>query len=523
MSYRAYPPPAIRAVGYDPVRDLPANHLAWLVESTVEAALQDWTLPPAEGQPPFDPRLCAKVLIYGYATGVRSSRLLQRNCEENLPFLFLTRGDTPSYRTLCSFRVNHAKVIEEIWLQLFVVAGKLGFKRLGRIVVDSSKFKADASAESVVKEDEYDALRQELRRILKEADQADLKDEQQSPGTTTLEREVKPEQMREILRRVRSEITAKKKKSKASLPTDPTDEAGDRPPLGPKMLERVVAALDTLDAAQQAGLKHACLTDPDARMMGEGRDKLIQECHSFEVVVDKDAQLLVAGQVTQEGNDNARLEPLLEAALPHEPEGIHSVDADSGYYKGEVIGRIEEQGVDTCIPDSVTAQRLKLGTLPDNPSSLQASSDPSVALTYDAERDVFVCAVGKDLVVKQQRQQGGRDVKIYATVATCTGCPLAAACLRKSTSKHRTTSRPVDATNPIDTALGRFTEEEHQERYHDRGMIVETVFGFLRHILGFDHWMVRGTARVAAEGKLFTTAYQFRKVYCAWALASAAK
>ena len=147
MSYRAYPPPTIKPDGYDPVRDLPANHLAWLVESTVEAALQGRTLPPGDGQPPFDLRLCAKVLIYGYATGIRSSRLLQRNCEENLPFLLLTRGDTPSYRTLCSFRVHHADIIEEIWLQLFVVANKLGFKRLGRVVMDSSKFKADASAD----------------------------------------------------------------------------------------------------------------------------------------------------------------------------------------------------------------------------------------------------------------------------------------------------------------------------------------------------------------------------------------
>jgi len=523
MSYRAYPPPTIKPDGYDPVRDLPANHLAWLVESTVEAALQGRTLPPGDGQPPFDLRLCAKVLIYGYATGIRSSRLLQRNCEENLPFLLLTRGDTPSYRTLCSFRVHHADIIEEIWLQLFVVANKLGFKRLGRVVMDSSKFKADASAESVVKEDEYEALRQQLLLILKEADQADLKDEQQPPGTTSLEREVKPEQMRDILRRVRGEIAASKKKSRASLPADPTDEVGERPPLGPRMLERVVAAVDTLDEAQKEGRKHACLTDPDARMMGEGRDKLIKECHSFEVVVDKDAQLLVAGQVTQEGNDNARLQPLLEAARPHEPEGIHSVDADSGYYKGEVIGQLAQQGVDTCIPDSLTAQGLKQGSLTSNPSSLQASSDTSVALVYNAERDVFVCAMGKDLPVKQQRQQGGRDVKIYATQTACTGCPLAAACLRKSTSKHRTTSRPVDASNPIDTALARFTEADHQQRYHDRGMMVETVFGFLRHILGYDRWMLRGTARVAAEGTLFTTAYQFRKVFCAWALASAAQ
>ena len=520
MSYRAYPKPAPIPGGYDPVRDLPSNHLAWLIESTVEEALQNKVLPPQDGQPPFDPRLCAKVLLYGYATGIRSSRLLERNCRENLPFLLLTRGDTPSYHTLSSFRVKHHEIIEEIWLQLFEVANQLGLKRLGRLVIDSSKFRADASAESVVKAEMYETLRTQLQAILKEATEQDKKEDQHTPGTTLLDQEVKPEQMREILRRVRKEFAASKKNASAT-PTDAhADPPKPRPPLGPGMIPRIEAALLTLEAAEQEGLKHACLTDPDARMMGEGRDKPIKECHSFEVVVDKDAQLLVVGQTTQEGFDNSRLEPLLEAALPLEPLGIVEVDTDSGYYKGDVIARLQERGIDTCIPDGSTAKRLREG-LESAPSSPPVSINPSVALVYDAERDVFVCAKGHDLSVTQTRQQGGRDVKIYATKIPCTGCPLASLCLHKSDAKHRTTSRAVDPQNPVDVALSRFADPEHQERYHNRGMMVETVFGFIRHILGYDHWMVRGKARVASESTLFKTAYQFRKVHCAWKLASA--
>jgi transposase len=522
MSYRAYPKPAPRPVGYDPVLDLPSNHLAWLIENTVEEALQHKVLPPQDGQPPFDPRLCAKVILYGYATGIRSSRLLERNCRENLPFLLLTRGDTPSYRTLCSFRVKHAEVIEEIWLQLFEVANQLGFERLGRLVIDSSKFRADASAESVVKAEMYEALRNQLQAILKEATEQDQKEDQHSPGTTLLDKAVKPEQMREILRRVRKEIAASKKNS-SPTPTDvPEGLPQKRPPLGPGMIPRIEAALLTLEAAEQEGLKHACLTDPDARMMGEGRDKPIKECHSFEVVVDKDAQLLVVGQTTQEGSDNSRLEPLLAAALPLEPLGIVSADADSGYYKGEVIARLHAQRIDTCIPDGSTAKSLREG-LVSSPSLPADASSPSVALVYDAQRDVFVCAMGHDLSGTQTLLRGGREVKIYATKTLCTGCPLASLCLHKSDAKHRTTSRAVDAHNPVDVALSRFADPEHQERYHNRGMIVETVFGFIRHILGYDHWMVRGKDRVASEDALFKTAYQFRKVHCAWKLASFAQ
>src|ERR1700722_2981419 len=101
MPFRDYPPPSPLLIGYDPYSDLPSGHLARLVERIVEGSVGTLSRPSVPGQPPYDPRLCLKVLIYGYATGNRSSRQLERMCRENLAFLFLTRGDAPSYRTLC--------------------------------------------------------------------------------------------------------------------------------------------------------------------------------------------------------------------------------------------------------------------------------------------------------------------------------------------------------------------------------------------------------------------------------------
>src|ERR1051326_8453517 len=135
MSYRHYPPPAPLLFGYDPVRDLPSDHLARLVEQVVEASVAPPQRRRGPGQPAFDPRLSIKVLVYGYATGQRSSRQLERLCEESLPYLFLSRGDTPSYRTLCSVRVEQSALLEQVWVALFAVADGLGLKRLGQIVV----------------------------------------------------------------------------------------------------------------------------------------------------------------------------------------------------------------------------------------------------------------------------------------------------------------------------------------------------------------------------------------------------
>src|SRR5206468_935653 len=86
-----------------------------LVYQVVEAAVRPAVRPSGPGQPPFDPRLCVKVLVYGYATGIRSSRRLEQLCAESLPYLYLTRGDTPSYHTLCTARTEQEVSIKQVW------------------------------------------------------------------------------------------------------------------------------------------------------------------------------------------------------------------------------------------------------------------------------------------------------------------------------------------------------------------------------------------------------------------------
>ena len=232
MSYRSYPPPTPLLIGYDPVRDLPADHLARLVEQVVEASIVPPRRPPGAGQPPFDPRLPIKVLVYGYATGHRSSRQLERLCQESLPYLFLTRGDTPSYRTLCSVRVAQGERLEQVWLGLFAVAAELGLPRLGHVVLDSSKLRADAGPEAVVKQSEYAAVRAALQQILAEAATVDqAEDAEGRPGATQLGQAVPPEQMRAILRRVRKQL-AREQRAGPEPPEPPVPAPAAGPPAG---------------------------------------------------------------------------------------------------------------------------------------------------------------------------------------------------------------------------------------------------------------------------------------------------
>jgi hypothetical protein len=554
MSYRPYAPPAPLLIGYDPFRDLPADHLARRVEQVVEASVRPGPRPAGAGQPPFDPRLPIKVLVYGYATGQRSSRQLERLCDESLPYLFLTRGDTPSYRTLCTVRVDQSDLIEQVWVDLFAVAASVGLNRLGHLVVDSTKVRANASPEAVLTADEYEPVRQELQQILAEAAAVDAQEAAAGrPGATRLGREVPPEQMREILRRVRQRRARAKREATATAaagpraagtaagaeppapasasrparalapesapagragePGRPAGAGSERPPLGPRMRPRVEAALAAIAAAETEAQKHLCLTDPNARMMPEGREKRVQECHSFEVAVDREAGLLVVGQTTQEGQDNARLEALVAAAQTHEPAGVKTADGDSGYYAGDAVGRLLAAGIDLCVPDSNTACDLHRGQ-PIGTTRERARGQ--VPFEYDPAADCFRCPEGNQRRRRQQRRAHGQTVTDYRAVRDCRACPLAAICLTQAQAKRRTL-RVGQEQPALAAALQRFAEPAHQERYRHRAEVVESVFGFVRGVRGYTRFLLRGKERVACEGRLIKGGYQVRKVHRAWA------
>jgi transposase len=504
MSYRYYSAPSPLLIGYDPFRDLPLDHLARLVEHVVEECVTPKRKPLRAGQPAFDPRLCAKVLVYGYATGVRSSRLLERYCSESLPYLFLTRGDTPSYHTLCSFRINQSDLIEKVWVGLFAVAKGAGLERLGRITIDSTKMRASAGPESVVKAEEYDDVLAELGEILKEAEAADAKDDINPPGSTRLNKEVDRDQMRDILRRVRKDRS--KRKHPESQPAKAS--APERGEVGSRMKPRIEAAVDAIKEAQAEGLRHVSLTDPDARMMGEGREKRIRECHSFEIAVDND--LLVVGQACQSAVDNPRLDPIIKAVQDQETIPIIAVDADSGYFSGEAVTGLIAKGVDVCIPDASTAGDVHraeaIGTS-------RAKTTGTVKFEYHEEGDYYSCPENNTIAfVQNRKKENGSLVREYRAKQDCSNCPLRAVCCSQSKGKRRTLKVARNA-DILKEHLARFGDPDHLVRYRKRAPAVETVFGFLRSSLGYTRWFLRGKERVAIESRLFKAALQIRRVH----------
>lgn len=500
MSVRCQAPVEFQLIGYDPQTVLANEHLARFVDTVVDEVIEVQGAQGGRGRPGYDPRLLLKVLIYGYATGVRSSRQLEQFCREHLAYLYLTRGEAPSYRTLCSARVTAKKLIEAVWVALFEVAAQAGWSRVGRLVVDSTKLRANVSSDSVVEQKEYGALLDELERILAEADEVDNKEERAGLGQEArLEKALPKDQMRDIVRRARR-LWARAQRGEAVSEPGPSS-------ITAPMYARVREAKETIEQAQKEGAKHVSLTDPDAKMMPAGRDRKIHPCHSFEVAVD--GGLLVVGQSTQEGNDNVRLPLLIEAAKAHEPAGVTAVDADGGYYSGDLIAELLIKGFDLCVPDSHTSKDLQRG-LPVGTSRKQVSG--SVSFEYDGVQDVYRCPPGNELRRVRDEKHKGQQVTVYRAVKSCAGCALAKDCMKDPKAKRRTIKRGVHHDELI-AHQQRFADPDFRERYRNRGAAVETVFGFLRHTLGYSRWLLRRASRVACEAALMKTAYQMRKVH----------
>src|SRR5437660_12754933 len=128
---------------------LAENHLAYFVSDVVDqldlSAIHAVYEKEKRGQPPYDPRLMTKLLVYGYCTGVFSSRRIQKRLREDIPFKVLAAGNEPDFRTISDFRKIHIGALEKLFEQVLEMALEVGAVKIGRVILDGTKGKANAS------------------------------------------------------------------------------------------------------------------------------------------------------------------------------------------------------------------------------------------------------------------------------------------------------------------------------------------------------------------------------------------
>jgi len=333
---------------------LPQRHLARFVVEVVEG-LDLRAMSKAyrgSGSASYHPAPLLSMLIYGYATGVFSSRKLERATYDSVAFRFIAANDHPDHDTIATFRRRFLKEIEGQFVEVLKLAREMGVLKMGTVALDGTKIHANASRHSALSYEHAGKIEAQLKAEVAEllakaeaADQADVPDGMSIPEELA-RRETRLEQLavarakiearaKERLVRDEAEYAAKLAAREAKA------EATGGKPRGKPPEPPVEGPLPT---------DQINLTDEASRIMpvaGGG----FEQCYNGQAVVAAGSLLVVAAAVVQAANDKQQLQPMLNklAVLPGALGNVETLLADNGYFSAANVTACAAAGIDPLI------------------------------------------------------------------------------------------------------------------------------------------------------------------------------
>jgi transposase len=297
-----------------------------------------------EGRPPYDPAMMLAVLIYAYCEGIRSSRKIAKACAEHLPFRWLTGNTVPDHCAIARFRSRHEQAIEKIFVEVLRLCHEAGLVNLGKIFLDGTKLKANASLEANRR---LEQIQEEVAQILEEAKKVD-EEEDKRFGPDRRGDEL-PEELQSSQGRLERLHAAKERLAKEAERERQEQEekirARQRDEESTGQKKRGRKPKDPEEVVDHD--RKANITDPDSRIM-KTRHQYVQGYNAQAAVTE--GQIIVAKAVTQDENDCHQLEPMIgDAQRTIEEAGIKesmgSMAADTGYWRDDLdVAGIEKDG-----------------------------------------------------------------------------------------------------------------------------------------------------------------------------------
>ena len=345
-TFRPYQPDQILMLPPDLREWVPEGHLAHHVSDLVDAVDLSAFYAPYEGDgrrnAPYDPRMMVKVLIYAYATGTFSSRKMAKRLEEDVAFRMLAAGNFPKHRTLCEFRKRHLEDFRAVFVQVVVLARASGLVGLGRVSVDGTKVRANASKRKamsygrMVKEELR--LKAEIEALVGRAEAVDEAEDER------FGEEARGDELPDELKR-REDRLAAIREAKARLEAEQraADDARGRKPgqkRNPKGGSPYKREYGEPDEQAQSNF-----TDPESRIMKTSSEGF-QQSYNAQTVVEGENQLVVGAGVTNNASDQGQLIPMIDGAEAVCGGTPGQVLADAGYGNEQDLRELEKRGVD---------------------------------------------------------------------------------------------------------------------------------------------------------------------------------
>src|SRR3954471_7021448 len=360
---------------------LPPRHLAWFVidavaEMNLDAFYGAYRLD-GRSRPPYDPAMMVALLLYAYARGIRSSRVIERACEEDVAFRVLAAQQRPDHATIARFVERRQQALAGLFGEVLTLCARSGLAQVGVLAVDGTKVQANASRNENV---DYEQLAREIVEEAKAVDAAedelygDARGDELPPAFATAQgrrgwlREAKqrleaeraanpqpvprsrPKRLKEAKRRLEEELWTEVRANRAYEAYRARGRMKDgrrfgRPP----------------DPYQPPATPEGRinLTDPDSHVV-KGLRGFLQGYNAQ--AVTNEHQIVLAAEIETVGADFGHLEPMLDAAQ-RELAGAGSDElpevllADAGYWHGEQMQRILDRGIEVLIPPDTGRQR----------------------------------------------------------------------------------------------------------------------------------------------------------------------
>lgn len=421
------------------------------------------------GRPSLHPQLMISLWIYAYSQGVGSARAIERLCEFDPAYQWLTGTAVVNAHSLSDFRVEHEEALKGLFVQVLALLSADGLITLERVMQDGTKIRASAASDSFRSKER---IEQAMKAVLEQVEAINRLSEEESSRRAA--------KARERAQRERA--------------------------------ERLGSALDEFEKLQAEGSvkdkkkTRVSMTDPEARVMKQP-DGGFAPSYNVQVNTDAAHGLIVAVDVTQAGNDFDQLTPGVERVEQNLGGTPEQVVADGGYVSRDNIVEMGARGVEFIGPQcddegKGTKSYERRGVSPEYHTS---------QFVYDPETNSFLCPQGKTLDYEGKDERNSEvSYKYRAKLADCEFCPAKKYCCPGNQATGRSVQRKEELAEVVEFRQ-KMATEQFREIYRTRSQVAETPNLWIKAKFGLRQFCVRGLRKVGMEALWAALTYNIRQ------------
>jgi transposase len=361
---------------------LPESHLAWFVldavaEMTLDAFYSAYRQD-GRSRPAYDPAMMVALLLYAYARGIRSSRVIERACDEDVAFRVLAAQQRPDHATIARFIERHEDAIAGLFGEVLTLCAKHGLAKVGVIAVDGTKVPANASRDANC---DYEQL---AREILEEAKATDAAEDElygDARGDELPEQLRTGEGRRAWLREAKRRLEEQRAKEARPIPGDRPKRLREAKRRLEEELWTEVRANDAYERYRSGRMKDGRrfsrrpdpytppvtpqgqinTTDLDSRLIKGPRGRGFLQGYNAQAVANEH-QIVIAAEVMTAAPDFGNLEPMLDATQRElQAAGVDDhptvVVADAGYWHQQQMEHLVDRGIQVLIPPDAKSRK----------------------------------------------------------------------------------------------------------------------------------------------------------------------